>query len=414
MFAQGLECTGCGAQYGLGAYFFGCPGCGAALEVSYDEAAAGAVVSLEMWARRAATVWRYAELLPLRAGEERVTLGEGGAPLVRVPRTGRNPLSFLYLQNETVTPTFAFKDRFHTVAVSMARRLGYDRVVCSTTGNHGMSAAAYAARAGMRCVVLADPRAPAGQRDWMRLFGATVVVEMNRKPPLRAFVEEHGWYPSTYMTPMPVATPYGVEGYKTMAYDAVMALGRAPDHYLFPVAAGDGLYGPWKGFQELRRLGLIDSLPKVHGVQAAGCNPVVQAVEQGLEEVPVHPAPETIALSIADDTGGRITLRAIRESGGTAVEVTDEAIVEALRRAARVGVIPEPASAAALAGAWELADREVIRPGDFVVCCITGAGPKWPDAVSPLAPGGELVNPGRAVFERLMTGGSVPAGSRSG
>ena len=147
-------------------------------------------------------------------------------------------------------------------------------------------------------------------------------------------------------------------------------------------------------------------------MQAAGCNPIVQAIEQGLDEVPVHPGPDTAALSIADDTGGRITLRAIRDSGGTAVEVTDEAIFDALRRAARAGVSPEPASAAALAGAWELADRGVIRPGDFVVCCITGAGPKWPDAVSGLAPGEELVNPGRAVFDRLMSGAPGPRPDR--
>ena len=404
MFAEGLLCTGCRAEYDLGPYFGGCPLCRDALEVVYNESAVRSLVSLEMWARRSASVWRFAELLPLPAGAERVTLGEGGTPMVQVPKTGSNPLPFLYLQNETVNPTYAFKDRFHSVSISMARQLGFDGVVCSTTGNHGMSAAAYAARAGMRCVVLADPRAPTVQREWMRLFGATVIVEMNRKPPLQAFVEEHGWYPSTYMTPMPVSTPYGVEGYKTMAYEAVLALGRAPDHYLFPVAAGDGLYGPWKGFQELYRLGLIDTLPRVHGVQATGANPIVEAIEKGLDHVPIHPGPDTVALSIADDTGGRITLQAIRDSGGTAVEVTDRAIIEALYRAARIGVSPEPASAASLAGAWELARQGVIKPGDFVVCCITGAGPKWPGVLSGRVPGEELVNPEPAVLDRLMTG----------
>ncbi len=404
MFARGLRCTRCRAEYDLGPYFKGCPQCRDALEVIYNEAAIRSVVSMDRWARRAPSVWRYSELLPLRAATDRVTLGEGGTPVIRVPKTGDNPLPFLYLQNETVNPTYAFKDRFHSVSISMARQFGIDRVVCSTTGNHGMSAAAYAARAGMRCVVLADPRAPRVQRDWMRLFGATVVVEMNRKPPLQAFVEEHGWYPSTYMTPMPVSTPYGVEGYKTMAYDAVLALSRAPDHYLFPVAAGDGLYGPWKGFQELYRLGLIKRLPRMHGVQAAGANPIVRAIEEGLDYVPVHPAPDTVALSIADDTGGRIALQAIRDSGGSAVEVTDKAIVEALHRAARMGVSPEPASAAALAGAWELARRGVIKPGDFVVCCITGAGPMWPGVMSGQVPGEELVNPGQAVLDKLMTG----------
>jgi len=118
----------------------------------------------------------------------------------------------------------------------------------------------------------------------------------------------------------------------------------------------------------------------------------------------VHPGPDTAALSIADDTGGRIALQAIRDSGGTAVEVTDEAIFEALHRAAGVGVSPEPASAAALAGAWELARRGVIDPGDFVVCCITGAGPNWPDVLSGRVPGEELVNPGQAVLDGLMSG----------
>ena len=154
------------------------------------------------------------------------------------------------------------------------------------------------------------------QRHWMRLFGATVVVEMDRKPPLEAFVKRHGWYPSTYMTPMPVSTPYGVEGYKTMAYDAVLALGRAPRSLHLPGCRRDGLYGPWKGFAELHRLGLIGDVPKVHGVQAVGANPIVQAFREGLSEVPVHPDPDTIALSIADDTGGSVALRAIRDSGG--------------------------------------------------------------------------------------------------
>ena len=142
----------------------------------------------------------------------------------------------------------------------------------------------------------------------------------------------------------------------------------------------------------------------MHGVQATGANPIVQAIEEGLDDVPVHPRPDTVALSIADDTGGRIALQAIRDSEGTAVEVTDEAIVEAVGRAARVGVSPEPASAASLAGAWKLFDQGVIEPGDFVVCCITGAGPKWPGVMSGRIPGEELVNPGPAILGKLMTG----------
>ena len=403
MFALGLRCTDCEHEIELGAYFFGCPECGGALEVFYDEEAIRERVSLEAWARRDAHLWRYREMLPLAEGIEPITLGEGAAPIILAPRRGPNPLLALYVQNETVNPTFSFKDRFHSVSISMAHQLGRDSVICSTTGNHGMSAAAHAARGGMDCVILVDPRTPRVQRDWMRLFGATVVVEMERKPPLRAFVE-HGWYPSTYMTPMPVSTPYGVEGYKTMAYDAVLAFGRPPDHYVFPVAAGDGLYGPWKGFSELHRLGLTDFVPRVHGVQAEGANPIVEAIAKDLDFVPVHPDPQTIALSIADDTGGRMTLDAIRGSGGTAVEVSDDAIVAAMRFAASFGVAPEPSSAASIAGAWELARTGAIAEDDLVLCVLTGAGPKWPEAVSPLVPGKELIGVDSEQYGEMMRG----------
>ena len=404
MFALGLRCTECSHELDAGPYFLGCTQCGGALEVFYDEDAIGKLVSLEEWAHRTPSVWRYRELLPLPADGDPVTLGEGAAPMVEAPAGLENPLDMLYLQNETVNPTFSFKDRFHTVSVSMARHFGIEKVVCSTTGNHGMSAAAYAARAGMDCVILVDPRTPVVQRDWMRLFGATVVVEMERQPPLQAFVEQHGWYPSTYMTPMPVSTPYGVEGYKTMAYDAVLALGRAPDHFVFPVAAGDGLYGPWKGYSELYRLGLVDSVPKIHGVQPAGANPIVQAISEGLDFVPVHPNPESLALSIADATGGRVVLDAIRGSGGTAVEVSDEQIIAAMYYAAGIGLSAEPSSAASIAGAWELNRQGAIASGESVVCAITGAGPKWPDVVSAFVPGEELAGIGAAEYRDLASG----------
>ena len=221
-----------------------------ALEVFYDEVAVRSRVSLESWSwRQDRSIWRYRELLPISDESSVITLGEGGAPIVRAPETGKNNLRALYLQNETVNPTYAFKDRFHSVSISMARQLGIDRIVCSSTGNHGMSAAAYAARADMRCVILVDPRTPMVQRHWMRLFGATVVVEMDRKPPLEAFVKRHGWYPSTYMTPMPVSTPYGVEGYKTMAYDAVLALGRAPRSLHLPCCRRGRPLWPLEGFR---------------------------------------------------------------------------------------------------------------------------------------------------------------------
>ena len=405
MFAEGLRCVDCDHQVDLGGYFFGCPECGAALEVTYDLAAVAAAVSLDDWnSRQDPSIWRYRELLPVADESSVISLGEGRPPLLLAPESGENPLTRMWLQNETSNPTFSFKDRFHSVSTSMARELRYNRIACSTTGNHGMSAAAYAANAGMSCVVFVDPRAPVVQREWMQLFGATVIVEMNRQAPLENFVRNHGWYPATYMTPNPVATPYGVEGYKTMAYDAVLILGRPPDHFIVPIAAGDGLFGPWKAFEEMARLGWTDSVPKVHGVQPIGANAIVRAFRAHSDTVPILDEPETIALSIGDATGGAMTLKAIRESGGVAVDVSDEDIVAATRYAARLGLSPEPSSAASIAGAWALASRGTIRSNETVVCVLTGAGPKWPETTSRLVEKGEIESPGPEQLERIAHG----------
>ncbi|WP_420612582.1 threonine synthase [Candidatus Spongiisocius sp.] len=402
MFAEGLRCVVCHLETDLGGYFFGCRDCGSALETVYDEDRVAAAVSYRDWRDRAdRSIWRYRELLPVREESAVISLGEGRTPLVLLPRSDANPVADLWIQNETVNPTYSFKDRFHSVAQSMARQLGYRRVACSTTGNHGMSAAAYAARGGLQCAILVDPRAPEVQRRWMRLFGATVIVEMDRRPPLESFVRDHGWYPSTYMTPNPVATPYGMEGYKTMAYDAVLALGRVPDHYIVPIAAGDGLYGPWKAFGEMARLGWTDSIPKVHGVQPTAANPIVRAFREGSDTVPYIEDPQTIALSIGDPTGGSMTLRAMRESGGQAIDLTDPEMVAATRYAASAGLSPEPSSAASLAGAWALARDGIIREGETVVCLFTGAGPKWPETTAQLTEGDEIVSPDSSWLERL-------------
>ena len=162
----------------------------------------------------------------------------------------------IWLKDETRNPTGSFKDRLHAVSLTMARALGFRKAVASTTGNHGTALAAYAARAGMDALVFCDPRAPVVQRRLMQLFGARVVVLADRAAHVGWLVRERGWYPSTGMTPEPVGTPYGVEGYKTIAYEVFFQLGgRFPERMLVPTSGGDAIYGPWKGFRELRALG---------------------------------------------------------------------------------------------------------------------------------------------------------------
>ena len=378
-----LACVRCGATTPLGPAFEGCPACPGeprpALEVVYDYATVAAAGTLKAWTSRAGGLWRFRELLPLPPDATVVTLAEGATPLVRLQ--GADPHR-IWVKDETRNPTGSFKDRLHAVSLSMARLLGFRKAVASTTGNHGTALAAYAARAGMAALVFCDPRAPVVQRRLMQLYGARVVVLADRGGHLAWLVRERGWYPSLGMTPEPVATPYGVEGYKTIGYEVFFQLGaRFPGRMLVPTSGGDAVYGPWKGFRELRALGAAGELPRMVAVQAAGCDPIVRGWRAGAATVPVHPDPRTIAVSIADETGGPASLRAVAESGGTAEAVPDDAILDAMRRLARQGIAVEPSSAASVAAALALAARNELDPDEDVVCVLTGAGVKWPDAL---------------------------------
>jgi threonine synthase len=375
--AAGLRCVTCAAEYPISLMLSGCPACAdtplrAALEVFYDWDGLDTGRLRDDWVRSPdRSLWRFRELLPLARDAEPLTLGEGGTPALHLPRSDANPLDRLY-----------FKDRFHAVSVAMARQLGATKLIASSTGNHGNSLAAYGAAAGMPVRILVDPRAPQVQQDLMALHGAAVMQIMERQAALREYVLNDGWYPSTYMTPLPVSTPYGVEGYKTIAYELALELPDPAEHVLFPVAAGDGLYGPWKGFRELRELELIETAPRMHAVQATGVKPIVDAFEQGLEEPLFCAEPDTIALSIADRTGGSIALTSLTESNGGAVDVSEREIVAAVRYLAERGIAVEPSSAAAVAGAWKQARLGVIDPADVVVCILTGAAVKWPETLA--------------------------------
>ena len=379
-----LVCVRCGAATPLGPAFEGCLACPGgeprpALEVVYDYPTLAAAGTLKAWASRAGGLWRFRELLPPAPDATVLSLAEGGTPLVRLQGTDAPRI---WLKDETRNPTGSFKDRLHAVSLTMGHALGFRKAVASTTGNHGTALAAYAARAGMDALVFCDPRAPEVQRRLMQLFGARVVVLADRGGHLGWLVRERGWYPSSGMTPEPVGTPYGVEGYKTIGYEIYFQLGgRFPDRVVVPTSGGDAIYGPWKGFRELQLLGAAGALPRMVAAQAAGCDPIVRGWRAGATAVPVHPDPETIAVSIADETGGPASLRAIAESGGAAEAVPDAAIRDAMRRLAGQGIAVEPSSATAVAGALALAARGELGPDEDVVCVLTGAGAKWPDAL---------------------------------
>ncbi len=401
MSVLGLTCTQCQAEYPIGPMFNGCTACAekgnvGALSVTYDYQAISRKLDISNWSADNHSIWRFQDVLPVKDPVLQTTLGESGTGLIR-PRAvcEETGMADFYIKNETTNPTWAFKDRFHAVSISVAKSLGFTKVTASTTGNHGASAAAYSAAAGMEsCVILCHPESSAIQRNMIGMYGGHAFVLADRFQYLDRLYSEYGFYPSTTMEPMPMGTPYGIEGYKTIAFEIYLQLHRClPDHMFCPIAAGDSLFGPYKGFSELRALGLTDRLPVMHGVQPAGCNPFVHSFESGSNEVYIHPNPRSIALSIRDDTGGKPALQAIYDSDGDATDVTDSEIIQSVHLLAQSGVLVEPSSAASVAGAIKAVKEGRIGKDHTVVCLVTGSGAKWPEVVESLVERKPLAEP---------------------
>jgi threonine synthase len=394
---QRLRCVACGAEYATGPLFLGCPRCreqgrDGPLDLLVDTGGAAPARFRSAMAQGAArNIWRYADLLP--AVDDPLSLDEGGTPLTPLPHLSRDLGLRLFVKNETLNPTWSFKDRYAAVAVSVARQLGYARVLCASTGNFGQAVAAYAARGGLRCLVLCPPTASELARRAMRLHGADVVATPKEGRPelIRRLVADHGWCPMTGADPEPVGNPFGMAGYKTIAYEIAAQLGGAPDSVLVPVGGGDCLYGIWRGFAEQRDLGLLGRAPRMVGCQTHAAAPLARAAARGLDVVEPVPEGPSAAVSIVEGRCGLHALRAVRASGGTATAATEAELAEATRLLAREGLFPEAASAASLAGALALHRRGYFPPGAPVVCVLTGAGIKWPEVLAGLAdPGASL------------------------
>ncbi|MEO7649954.1 MAG: pyridoxal-phosphate dependent enzyme [Bryobacteraceae bacterium] len=375
---QWLECLVCHRRQEVAAVLGGCPHCASdgrksPLEMRYDYTCAAAVAREEC----APGIWRWSALLP-RVGEaNRISLGEGNTPLVPIRAGGPR----LMLKNETGNPTWSYKDRANCISISAAREFGFQRIFASSTGNHGNAAAAYSAAGGMRCVIFCHPNAPNLQLALMRHYGASVFLGGSQKALGRALVARGDWFPSSILCPRDgYANPFGVEGFKTIAFEIVEQLGgKAPDRVYAPVGSGDGFYGVWKGFVELHKTGVIDRLPRMITCQASGANPYVLAFRRGDRTMRANASANTIALSIAEKIGGDAALHAVYDSGGSALEVDDDEIVSTAKALAREGFAVEPASAAAVA----CARREAVQQysGETWITIGTGATVKWPESI---------------------------------
>ncbi len=363
---------------------FTCPACGALLDVIVKP---DDVSPLKEAIRNCKVgVWAYREALPVPDNAEPVSLGEGGTPLISAPKiAGRAGLKKLYVKYEGANPTGSFKDRGMTVGVTIAKIVGAEAIIVASTGNTSSSAAAYAARAGIKSIViLPKGKVAKGKLSQSILHGSSIIeVEGSFDDALKAVMETAKETGNVY--PLNSFNPWRLEGQKTLAYEIVAQLQKVPDAVIVPVGNAGNISAIWKGFKELKEWGIINRLPRMYGVQAEGAAPIARMFERGQKAFSPVINPETIAtaIRIGKPVNWPKAVRAVKESGGTVISVTDEDIMKAQEDLARLeGVGVEPASAAPIAAFRRLRELDYLRVSDITVTIATGHALKDPEAAS--------------------------------
>lgn len=406
-FVRGLKCRLCGKMYPVEPINF-CNDDFGPLEVDYDYDAIREVFSRELVLSRPRNMWRYRELLPL-AGDPTVGVQVGGTPLVRADRLARVlGVSELWVKNDAVNhPTLSFKDRVVAVALSKAVEFGFTTVGCASTGNLAGSVAANSAAAGLEAYVLIPDGLEQGKVLGATVYGAKVVAlegnydQVNRLCSQIAF--KFGWgFVNVNLR------PFYAEGSKSMGYEIAEDLGwRAPDHVVAPMAGGSLIGKIHKAFKELERLGLLVGpvSTRMHGAQAAGCNPITHMVKDNLPRVKPVRHPDTIAksLAIGDPADGYFAAKLIQQTGGAGEDVSDDEIVAGMRLLAETeGVFAETAGGVTVAVARKLIERGAIDRDGSIVLCITGNGLKTQEALLGRIAAPRVIKPSLDAFESLL------------
>jgi threonine synthase len=379
----GFECARCRAPAAESGPLGVSPCCSRPLFARYDPARARGLLPRPGAPGRRG-VWRYAAVLPLPRGARPVSLGEGGTPLLGIPRFGRRcGAARLHLKVEAANPTGSFKDRGMTVAVTLAVAWGLEAIVLPTAGNAGASAAAYAARAGITASIHSPRSAPREILTEIRMRGAQLTLhEGSIADAGRAAREE-----ARDCGRHDVATfrePGRVEGKKTMAYELREDLGRLPDAIVYPCGGGTGIVAMARAFEEMAAVGWTDGVrPRLYAVQSERCAPIVRAFQAGLDEAAAVEPGETIAagLRVPSPFAHREILAALRATGGGALAVSDDEIRDAARALATgEGLLPCPEGAAALAGTRRLLESGQLAAAETIVVFETASGLKYLDA----------------------------------
>ena len=372
-----LLCTKCGARYPLHDFVYYCRKCGYPLEVSLDFDKTW--LTKDMLVNRPQSMWRYRELLPVSQEKHVVTLSEGWTPLRRSWRLAEAlGLKEIYIKDETRNPTWSFKDRGSSAGVSKALELGLKAVGCASSGNMASSLAAYAAAAGIRCLVLVPSQTPEEKVVQMEICGAQVVGVEKPYPEICSVGLETSGEWGIYW--IHNDAPLRVEGQKTCSYEVAEQLGwNTPDWVVIPTSSGGNLSAHWKGWLELERIGWTRDFPSLVAVQAEGCSPIVKAFKEHRESVSYFEEVSTIASSISNPfpPSGERVLRILRDSRGIAESVSDAEMLRAQTLLASTeGLFAEPSSAASIAVLSKLLRSGSIDPAERIVCVITGSGLK--------------------------------------
>jgi len=383
-----LDCANCSRHYEAGKLHNLCTKCGKPLLVRYDLTAAAQTLKKETLREREASLWRYSEVLPVKHWNNIVSLGEGWTPLLNAQRLAlRLPIPLnLYIKDEGQNPTQSFKARGMTAAISMAKELGIKKVAVPSAGNAASAMAAYAARAEMEAYIFMPSDTPRANVVECLQTGANVTLVDGLITDCGKIVAERkdaeGWFDVSTLK-----EPYRVEGKKTMGYELAEQLNwELPDVIIYPTGGGTGLIGMWKAFGEMEQMGWIGSKrPRMVTVQSATCAPIVRAFEKGERFADEFENAATVAsgLRVPKAIGDFLILDALRESGGTAVAVSDDELMAAVGEiGAAEGIFAAPEGAACLPALRKLIETGDVKTGESVVMFNTGSGIKYIDAIA--------------------------------
>ena len=377
-----LACTACHKEHDAAVPQNVCITCGKPLFAHYDLVAAAKTLTKESLRTREKSLWRYREVLPVKNAVDIVTLGEGWTPLLPAPRLGaKHGLSRLFIKDEAQNPTASFKARGMTTAVSMAKQYGLKKLAAPSAGNAAGALAAYAARAGMEAHLFMPRDTPKANLIECEQMGAHVtlinglITDCGAEVAKRKVAE--GWFDFSTLK-----EPYRAEGKKTLGYELAEQLDwKLPDIILYPTGGGTGLVGMWKAFDEMERMGWIDSKrPRMYSVQAEGCQPIVRAFTQGDKFAAEHLGAHTRAsgLRVPKAIGDFIMLNALRQSGGGAIAISDEQMITCTKEVGSTeGVFTAPEGGACYAALKTLIAANQVKPDDTVVIFNTSTGLKY-------------------------------------